>query len=55
MLPALEGGSGLVRNFLDNFVAETASELFPTREAVLEFYRRTRTSSGCATGRSATT
>ena len=29
-----------VRNFLADFVAETNNELFPTREACIEFYRR---------------
>jgi len=40
LLPALEGGSAPVRNFLDSFVSETVNELFPTRESCAEFYRK---------------
>ena len=40
MLPALEDGDAAVRDFLDQFVAETKGELFPTREACLDFYAR---------------
>jgi radical SAM superfamily enzyme YgiQ (UPF0313 family) len=40
ILPAMEKSEGVVRNFLDRFVSETIAELFPTREACLEFYTR---------------
>lgn len=40
MLPELEASSGATRQYLDNFVAETVGELFPTPEAVKEFYSR---------------
>jgi len=40
MLPAMEGGNAEIRGFLDGFVAETKGELFPTPEAVIEFYSR---------------
>lgn len=40
MLPALEQGSPEVRQFLERFVSETVNELFPTREACIEFYNR---------------
>jgi len=40
MLPAMEQGSPAVRKFLADFVAETNNELFPTREACIEFYQR---------------
>jgi radical SAM superfamily enzyme YgiQ (UPF0313 family) len=40
MLPAMESGSEEVRAFLDSFVGETVGELFPTREACIEFYSR---------------
>lgn len=40
MLPAMENGSAPVRAFLDSFVGETKGELFPTREACIEFYSR---------------
>jgi hypothetical protein len=38
MLPAMENGSPAVRKFLDDFVSETTNELFPTREACIDFY-----------------
>ncbi len=38
MLPALEEGGPEVRAFLDQFVGETKGELFPTREACIDFY-----------------
>jgi radical SAM superfamily enzyme YgiQ (UPF0313 family) len=38
MLPAMENGSPTVRRFLDAFVAETAGELFLTREDCVRFY-----------------
>ena len=38
MLPAMEEGSPAMREFLASFVAETEGELFPTREACVEFY-----------------
>lgn len=38
MLPAMEGGSEVVREFLADFVAETNNELFPTREACIAHY-----------------
>jgi radical SAM superfamily enzyme YgiQ (UPF0313 family) len=38
MLPAMEAGDASVREFLDSFVGETKGELFPTREACIEFY-----------------
>lgn len=40
MLPGLEGATGPARDLLDSFVGETIGELFPTREACAEFYRR---------------
>jgi len=40
MLPAMEGGNAAMRGFLDAFVAETRGELFPTREACVDFYSR---------------
>ena len=40
MLPAMESGGPAVRKFLDDFVAETTNELFPSREACIEFYSR---------------
>jgi len=38
MLPAMEKDSGDLRKLLDDFVHETKCELFPTREACVEFY-----------------
>ena len=38
MLPAMEGGDATIVDFLDRFVAETNGELFPTREACVDFY-----------------
>lgn len=39
MLPVMEEQKqGAVRKFLDDFTAETVNELYPTREACLEFY-----------------
>jgi radical SAM superfamily enzyme YgiQ (UPF0313 family) len=40
MLPAMEDGSDAVKGFLADFVGETNGELFPTREACVEFYSR---------------
>ena len=40
MLPELQSKQGPVRDFLDHFVGETVGELFPTREACAEFYRK---------------
>jgi len=40
MLPAMENGPEPVRQFLGNFVRDTIGELFPTREACIEFYRK---------------
>lgn len=40
MLPALEQGSPAAREFLASFVDETNNELFPTREACIEYYAR---------------
>jgi hypothetical protein len=40
MLPAMETGGAAIRAFLDGFVRETVGELFPTREACIEFYSR---------------
>jgi radical SAM superfamily enzyme YgiQ (UPF0313 family) len=38
MPTAMETGRLSVRRFLDDFVSETINELFPTREACVEFY-----------------
>ncbi len=38
MLPALENGPEPAQQFLHNFVADTVNELFPTREACIEYY-----------------
>ncbi len=38
MLPAMENGGEVIRRFLDDFVDETKGELFPSREACVEFY-----------------
>ncbi len=40
MLPAMENGNAAMRGFLDAFVNETKGELFPTREACIDFYSR---------------
>ena len=40
MLPALENSNPTLRRFLDDFLDETRGELFPTREACVEFYSR---------------
>lgn len=37
-LQAMEEPESALRDFLDNFVRETRNELFPTREACIEFY-----------------
>ena len=41
MLAAMRADTGPVREFLDHFVAETKSELFPSREECMAFYGRT--------------
>ena len=38
MYQGLEGADGAVREFVDGFVRETISELFPTRDACVAFY-----------------
>ncbi len=38
MLDSMERSTGAVREFLDSFVRETVGELFPTREACVNFY-----------------
>jgi radical SAM superfamily enzyme YgiQ (UPF0313 family) len=38
VLEEMERSTGAVRKFLDDFVTETTNELFPTREACVEFY-----------------
>lgn len=38
MLPAMENGSDKMRGFLESFADETQNELFPTREACIDFY-----------------
>lgn len=43
MLPAMEQGGPAIRQFLDNFVAETRGELFTTREACVDFYTQPET------------
>lgn len=40
LLPALEASRGPAREFLDSFVRETAGELFPSAEALLDHYAR---------------
>jgi radical SAM superfamily enzyme YgiQ (UPF0313 family) len=40
MLPELESKPGPALDFLNRFVGETIGELFPTREACAEFYRK---------------
>lgn len=40
VLQAMEDDRGEVRAFLDDFVAETINELFPSREACIEYYSR---------------
>ncbi len=39
-LAAIEAPASPLRPFLDNFVRETEGELFPTKEACIEFYSR---------------
>lgn len=38
MLPAMEQETGVVHEFLNDFVCETVGELFPTRAACIDFY-----------------
>lgn len=40
MLPAMEHGGEAIREFMAGFVSETVGELFPTRDACIEFYSR---------------
>jgi radical SAM superfamily enzyme YgiQ (UPF0313 family) len=40
VLEEMENDRGDVRQFLDNFVSETMNELFPSREACIEYYSR---------------
>jgi len=40
MLDAMENSSGPVKQFLDQFVHETVNELFPSREACIQFYKQ---------------
>ena len=40
MLIGMENDWGPVKEFLDSFVRETENELFPTREALMEFYEK---------------
>jgi radical SAM superfamily enzyme YgiQ (UPF0313 family) len=40
MLPAMEAAGPEVRGFLDQFIGETIGELFPSREACVEFYSK---------------
>jgi radical SAM superfamily enzyme YgiQ (UPF0313 family) len=40
MLGAMEKATGVLAKFLADFVTETKNELFPTREACVEFYTR---------------
>jgi radical SAM superfamily enzyme YgiQ (UPF0313 family) len=40
MLPELESSDGPAKEYLDSFVNETVGELFPTPEAVREYYRK---------------
>jgi hypothetical protein len=40
MIPAVEADNGVMRQLLDDFVAETTNEIFPSREACVEFYSR---------------
>ena len=40
ILAEMENDKGAVRRFLDDFVAETTNELFPSREACVEFYSK---------------
>lgn len=40
MLPAMENGGAVIRDFLESFVGETKGELFPTPESCVEFYSR---------------
>jgi len=38
MLPELEAATGNMKQLLDDFVGETVNELFPTRQACIDFY-----------------
>ncbi|HLI82301.1 MAG TPA: radical SAM protein [Bryobacteraceae bacterium] len=38
LVPAMEADTGKVNNYLQSFERETRGELFPTREACIEFY-----------------
>jgi radical SAM superfamily enzyme YgiQ (UPF0313 family) len=38
IVPAMESDQGAVKNFLNSFEGETRGELFPTKEACLDFY-----------------
>ncbi len=38
MLPAMEQGGPIIEGFLNDFVSETKGELYPTREACIEYY-----------------
>jgi len=40
MIPAVEADTGVMRKLLDDFVNETTNEIFPSREACVEFYSR---------------
>ena len=40
MAPAMEAETGVVKRYIDNFEAETRGELFPSREACIEFYTK---------------
>lgn len=40
ILPAMENSQGPVRDFLSRFVGEAVAELFPTREACIDFYTK---------------
>lgn len=49
-LEAMEKPESPLRGFLDNFVFETENELFPTREACIEFYSRDENFRGLLAG-----
>ena len=38
IVPAMDSDSGPVREYVESFVAETRGELFPTKQACLDFY-----------------
>ncbi|MBS1857786.1 MAG: cobalamin-dependent protein [Acidobacteria bacterium] len=40
VLEGMENSDGKVREFLDGFVSETINELFPSREACIEYYSK---------------